>query len=74
LASGGKKTNLPVYRPQKPSARAVSIRLLVRRVTGGKVTPLIAHLVNDRPLTSEGVSQIRDLIAKAEARAKRKSQ
>lgn len=62
-------------RPAKYSA-AVSreeisrddLKTLVRRVTQGSVVPLIAHLVNDRALTSDEVQQIRDLIAEAEAR------
>lgn len=55
------------------SAEEVSrddLKLLVRRVTGGRVTPLIAHLVNDRPLSREEAKQIRALIAAAEARSK----
>ena len=49
------------------------LKVLVRRVTRGRVVPLIAHLVNDRPLTSQEVDQIRALITKAEARNRRKS-
>jgi predicted transcriptional regulator len=69
------KTRPAKYRPAitEEQVSRDDLKLLVRRVTRGKVTPLIAHLVNDRPLTSEEVSQIRDLIAKAEARAKRSS-
>ncbi len=63
-------------RPAKYSA-AVSreeisrddLKTLVRRVTQGSVVPLIAHLVNDRALTSDEVQQIRDLIAQAETRS-----
>lgn len=45
------------------------LKTLVRRVTQGSVVPLIAHLVNDRALTSDEVQQIRDLIAQAETRS-----
>ena len=63
-------------RPAKYSA-AVSrdeisrddLKTLVRRVTQGSVVPLIAHLVNDRALTSDEVQQIRDLIAQAVTRS-----
>ncbi|MCA9065764.1 MAG: BlaI/MecI/CopY family transcriptional regulator [Planctomycetaceae bacterium] len=46
---------------------------LVRRVTRGDVVPLIAHLVNDRPLTKDEVRQIRQLLSDAEARTRRHS-
>ncbi|MCA9057956.1 MAG: BlaI/MecI/CopY family transcriptional regulator [Planctomycetaceae bacterium] len=42
---------------------------LVRRVTRGDVVPLIAHLVNDRPLTQDELRQIRQLLSDAEARS-----
>jgi predicted transcriptional regulator len=45
------------------------LKTLVRRVTQGSVVPLIAHLVNDRALTSDEVQQIRDLITQAETRS-----
>lgn len=48
------------------------LRILIRRVTHGKVVPLIAHLVNDRPLTTEEAEQIRRLIDAAEQRAAQK--
>lgn len=48
------------------------LKVLVRRVTRGQVVPLIAHLVNDRPLTTDEVDQIRALIEQAEARNRRK--
>lgn len=45
------------------------LNVLVRRVTRGRVVPLIAHLVNDRPLTTNEIEQIRVLIADAEERS-----
>lgn len=49
------------------------LNVLVQRVTRGRVVPLIAHLVNDRPLTSDEIEQIRDLIADAEKRSEEES-
>ena len=37
------------------------LNVLVRRVTRGRVVPLIAHLVNDRPLTTNEIEEIRVL-------------
>lgn len=45
------------------------LNVLVRRVTRGRVVPLIAHLVNDRPLTTNEIEEIRVLIAEAEERS-----
>lgn len=44
------------------------LNVLVRRVTAGRVVPLIAHLVNDRPLSSDEIQEIRQLIKDAEER------
>lgn len=44
------------------------LNVLVRRVTRGRVVPLIAHLVNDRALSSDEIQEIRQLIADAEQR------
>lgn len=49
------------------------LNVLIRRVTRGRVVPLIAHLVNDRPLTTNEIEQIRGLIAEAEERSEGKS-
>ena len=49
------------------------LNVLVQRVTRGRVVPLIAHLVNDRPLTAEEIAQIRDLITDAEKRTEEES-
>jgi len=42
------------------------LNVLVKRVTRGKVVPLIAHLVNDRALSADEIDEIRRLIANAE--------
>ena len=44
------------------------LNVLVRRVTRGKVVPLIAHLVNDRSLSPDEIEEIRQLITDAEQR------
>ena len=42
------------------------LNVLVQRVTRGRVVPLIAHLVNDRPLSESELGQIRQLLEQAE--------
>ncbi len=49
------------------------LNVLVRRVTGGRVVPLIAQLVTEHDLTEEDISEIRELIADAEKRREDKS-
>ena len=46
--------------------------LLVERVSGGSVVPLVAHLVRDRALSSAEIAELKQLIATAE-RETRKS-
>ena len=40
--------------------------VLLKRVSAGKVVPLVAHLVQDRELSAEEIHAIRELIDKAE--------
>ena len=44
------------------------LELLVERVTGGSIVPLVAHLVEDPSLTREQVVQLKKLIQQAERR------
>ncbi len=44
------------------------LNVLVRRVTGGRVVPLIAQLVTEHDLSDEDISEIRELIEAAEKR------
>lgn len=44
------------------------LNVLVRRVTGGRVVPLIAQLVAEHELTDEDITEIRELIEAAEKR------
>ncbi len=52
------------------SAEAVGTRhvdLLVERIRGFKIVPLVAHLVRDRRLTAEEIRELKQLISQAEA-------
>ena len=55
--------------PQEVTARHLD--LLVERVTGGSVVPLVAHLVRDRALSSADIAELKQLIAAAERNARR---
>ncbi|HEY2837814.1 MAG TPA: BlaI/MecI/CopY family transcriptional regulator [Pirellulales bacterium] len=44
--------------------------LLIERVGGGSVVPLVAHLVRDRDLSSADITELKQLIAEAERRNK----
>ena len=50
--------------PEAVSARHLD--LLVERVSGGSVVPLVAHLVKDRDLSPEEIDQLKRLIDDAE--------
>jgi predicted transcriptional regulator len=45
---------------------AGDLQLLVNRVSGGRVVPLVAHLVRDRSLSSEEIAELKQLIAEVE--------
>jgi predicted transcriptional regulator len=44
--------------------------LLVQRVNGGQVVPLVAHLVQNRQLTADEVHELKQMLAEAEKRSK----
>ena len=44
------------------------LKVLVDRVTGGRVVPLVAHLVKDRELSAEEIRELKKLIDEAERR------
>ncbi len=50
--------------PDDVSAR--HIELLLERVSGGSVVPLVAHLVRDRDLSADEISELKQLIAEVE--------
>jgi len=53
------------------SQREVSagqLDLLLERVSGGSIVPLVAHLVEDRALSPEEIQQLKRLIDEAEKR------
>jgi predicted transcriptional regulator len=54
---------------QEVSARHLD--LLVERVTGGSVVPLVAHLVRDRTLTPGDIAELKHLIGQAERQARK---
>jgi len=54
---------------QEVSARHLD--LLVERVTGGSVVPLVAHLVRDRTLSPEDLAELKQLIAQAERQTRK---
>jgi predicted transcriptional regulator len=45
--------------------------LLLERVSGGSVVPLVAHLVRDRSLSNAEIAELKQLIAQAERQARR---
>jgi predicted transcriptional regulator len=55
--------------PQEVSARHLD--LLIERVTGGDVVPLVAHLVRDRALSPDEIAQLKQLIAQAERQVRK---
>ncbi len=50
--------------PEEVSGRHLD--LLLERVSGGSVVPLVAHLVKDRRLTPQEIGQLRQLVDQAE--------
>ncbi len=62
----------PAHYAAAVQARDVSaghLDLLVERVTGGSVVPLVAHLVRDRALSPAEIVELKKLIAEAERQA-----
>ncbi len=55
--------------PEAVSARHLD--LLLERVSGGRVVPLVAHLVRDRQLTPDEVAGLKRLVDEAEKAARR---
>lgn len=53
----------------KPAdVQAKDLNLLVERVSGGSVVPLVAHLVGERSLSAAEIGELKRLIAAAEQR------
>ena len=64
-----RSTDRPARYQAAVSQREVSagqLDLLLERVSGGNVVPLVAHLVEDRSLTHEEIEQLKKLIDEAE--------
>ena len=52
--------------PEEVSANHLNV--LLDRVTGGNVVPLVAHLVDDRNLSHDDISELKKIIRDAERR------
>ncbi len=64
-----RSTDRPARYAAAVSQREVSagqLDLLLQRVSGGSVVPLVAHLVEDRSLSRDEISQLKKLIDDAE--------
>jgi BlaI family transcriptional regulator, penicillinase repressor len=55
--------------PEEVSGRHLD--LLVERVSGGSVVPLVAHLVRDRALSPGDIAELKQLIADAERQGRK---
>jgi predicted transcriptional regulator len=53
--------------PEEVSASHLG--LLLQRISGGRIVPLVAQLVRERTLDPEEIADLKELIAEAEARA-----
>jgi BlaI family penicillinase repressor len=60
---------LAAVAPEDVSARHLD--LLLERVSGGSVVPLVAHLVKDRTLSAEEIEELKRLTAEVEQRSER---
>ncbi len=49
------------------------LEMLLKRVSGGSIIPLVAHLVADRSLTPAEIKELKQLVADAETRNRSKS-
>jgi predicted transcriptional regulator len=58
----------PAVAREEVSARHLA--LLVERVSGGSVVPLVAHLVRDWQLSPEEIAELKQLITQAERQSK----
>ena len=56
-----------VIRPEEVSARYLD--LLLERVSGGSIVPLVAHLMKRKRLSPEEIAELRRLIAESEQAA-----
>jgi predicted transcriptional regulator len=56
----------------RKSAAANDLKLLVDNVSDGQIVPLVAQLVNQRPLSRQELDEIRAIIEQAENRARNK--
>lgn len=57
-----------LFDPEDVSRRDLDV--LVRRVNGGQVVPLVAYLVRDRRLTADEIAELRQLVDEAEQQSR----
>ena len=55
--------------PEEVSARHLD--LLLERVSGGSIVPLVAHLVRDRALSSADIAELKQLIQEADRQTRK---
>ena len=55
--------------PEEVSARHLD--LLLERVSGGNIVPLVAHLVRDRALSSADIAELKQLIQEADRQTRK---
>ena len=48
--------------------------LLVERVSQGRIAPLVAHLLQRRPLSNDEIRELQELVAEAERNSQRQKQ
>jgi len=64
-----RSTNRPARYSAAVSQREISagqLDLLLERVSGGSIVPLVAHLVEDRSLSPAEIDELKQLISEAE--------
>ncbi|HEV7226575.1 MAG TPA: BlaI/MecI/CopY family transcriptional regulator [Pirellulales bacterium] len=57
----------PLAAPEEVSASHLG--LLLQRISGGRIAPLVAQLIRQRRLEPDEIAELKQLIAEAEARA-----
>ena len=56
----------------REAVSAKDLGTLMSRVSGGRVVPLVAHLIKDRDLTPEEIEELKQLVQQAEERNRKR--
>ena len=56
----------------REAVSATDLGLLMSRVSGGRVVPLVAHLIKDRDLDPDEIEELKQLIQQAEERNRKR--